>query len=46
MKIIKLNKKYLNQAIELTLKVFSDAKPDDFDYPPKWLKFSLENKIP
>ena len=46
MKIIKLNKKYLQQAIDLTLKVFPDSKPEDFDYPEKWLKYSLENQMP
>lgn len=46
MKIQKLSKKYLNQAIDLTLRVFTDTKPEDFDYPPKWLKYSIENKLP
>lgn len=44
MKIVPLNKKYLDQAINLTLKVFTDAKPDDFDYPEKWLRYSVANK--
>jgi len=46
MKIIKLNKEYLQQAIDLTLNVFPASKPEDFDYPPKWLKYSLENQMP
>jgi GNAT superfamily N-acetyltransferase len=46
MRVIKLNKKYLQKAIDLTLKVFSDTKPEDFDYPPKWLRYSLENQMP
>ena len=43
MEIVPLSKETLAQAIGLTLKVFRESKPGDFDYPPKWLKFSIEN---
>ncbi len=44
MRIISLSKKTLKEAIELTLRCFPDSKPDDFDYPGKWLPYSLKKK--
>ena len=44
MKIVPLSKETLKQAIDLTLKSFLESKPEDFDYPEKWLKYSLEMK--
>ncbi len=44
MKIVPLSKKTLNEAIALTLKCFPESRPDDWDYPEKWLKYSLEMK--
>lgn len=44
MRLSHLSERTLHSTLGLVLRVFPESKPDDFDYPGKWLPYSLSIK--